>query len=108
DTWNGATIASLGAIPGTYTWHWGTGANADSFTLNIIAPSAAPEPASLALLAMGLAGLGMVVRTRRSLSALRTPSRQKNHHGGDEVLYYIPQHRSQFERRPPPCRNQQR
>jgi hypothetical protein len=64
-TFLGATFASLGVTPGTYVWTWGAGANADSFTLDIVAPTAAPEPASLALLAMGLAGLGMALRTRR-------------------------------------------
>jgi hypothetical protein len=59
------TFASLGVTPGTYTWTWGTGANADSLTLQI-GPATIPEPASLTLLAMGLAGLGMVLRTRRA------------------------------------------
>ena len=45
-------------------WTWGTGANADSFTLQIGA-AAVPKPASLPLLVMGLAGLGMALRTRR-------------------------------------------
>jgi hypothetical protein len=61
-TWNNQTLASLGVTPGTYEWTWGTGAHADSFTLQILA---VPEPASLTLLAVGLAGLGMVVRRRR-------------------------------------------
>ena len=65
-TFLGATFASLGVTPGAYTWHWGAGANADSLTLDIVAPTAAPEPDSLTLLAMGLAGLGMVLRTRRA------------------------------------------
>jgi hypothetical protein len=63
-TYAGATFASLGVTPGTYVWTWGTGANADSFTLQI-GPAAAPEPASLSVLALGLAGLGVVLRTRR-------------------------------------------
>ena len=64
-TFDNATIASLGATPGTYKWTWGTGANADSFTLNIEAV-AMPEPSSLTVLVIGLACLGMVVRTRRT------------------------------------------
>jgi hypothetical protein len=34
-TWAGQSLASLGLTPGTYVWTWGTGQNADSFTLNI-------------------------------------------------------------------------
>ena len=64
--YNGATFASLHLTPGTYTWSWGTGANADSFTLQIGPLAVVPEPASLALLVMGLAGLGMMRRTRRT------------------------------------------
>ena len=64
-TYAGQTFASLGVTPGTYVWTWGTGADADTFTLQIGA-AAAPEPASLTVLAMGLAGLGMVLRTRRA------------------------------------------
>jgi hypothetical protein len=62
-TYDNATFSSLGVTPGTYTWTWGTGANADRFTLQIGPVAAAPEPASLTLLAMGLAGL-VVLRTR--------------------------------------------
>jgi len=62
-TFTGKTFASLGVLPGTYTWNFGTGANADSLILEI---GVVPEPASLTLLAVGLAGLGMVVRRRRA------------------------------------------
>ena len=65
-TYASAIFASLGVTPGTYLWTWGTGANADSFTLQIGPVTNTPEPASLTLLAMGLAGLGMVLRTRRA------------------------------------------
>jgi hypothetical protein len=61
-TWNGATIASLGLTPGTYTWTWGAGATADSFILEIDPKPAAPTtPAGIPTLTewalIGLSGL---------------------------------------------------
>jgi hypothetical protein len=54
---SGSTFSSLGLTTGTYVWTWGSGANADSFTMNIV--SSVPEPASLVMLGMGsLAILG--------------------------------------------------
>jgi hypothetical protein len=58
------TFSSLGVTPGTYVWTWGSGADADSFTLcagvrcPIVFP--APEPSALSQLGVGLAGLALV------------------------------------------------
>jgi hypothetical protein len=66
-TYDDATLASLGVTPGTYIWTWGDGSDADSFTLDINAPAtSAPEPASIALLATGLAALGFGRRRRKA------------------------------------------
>jgi hypothetical protein len=63
----GATFASLGVTPGTSVWTWGSGADADSMTLQI--GPAVPEPVSLSLLVVGMTGIA-VHRWRR-----RSPSR---------------------------------
>ena len=66
DTWAGQSFSSLGLTPGTYVWTWGTGADADSFTMNIV-PSGVPEPASLVMLGTGaVAVLGYARRRRRA------------------------------------------
>ena len=59
-TWNSQTVAGLGLTPGSYTYTWGSGSNADSATLNI---SAVPEPTSIVLtmLASGV----MLIRRKR-------------------------------------------
>jgi hypothetical protein len=53
-TWADATFSSLGVTPGVYEWTWGSGAHADSFTLEI----GAPEPSTWAMMALGFAALG--------------------------------------------------
>ncbi len=57
NTFTGKTFASLGINPGSYVWSWGSGATADSLTLNIV-----PEPAGLAYLLAALAGLATMRR----------------------------------------------
>jgi hypothetical protein len=59
-TYDNQTFVSLGVTPGTYEWTWGSGADADSFTLDV---PAVPEPASIALLALPL-GLFMLLTAR--------------------------------------------
>ncbi len=41
-TYNSATFASLGMTPGSYTWTWGSGEDADSLTLNV-----GPDPGDI-------------------------------------------------------------
>ena len=59
-TYGGATFASLGVTPGSYTWTWGSHAYAGSFTLDIVNPVATPLPATLPLFAGGLGALGLL------------------------------------------------
>jgi len=51
-TYAGTTLALLVLTKDTYTWSWGSGATADSFTLVIsqAPPVGVPEPATLALI----------------------------------------------------------
>jgi hypothetical protein len=53
------TFASIGLTPGTYTWTWGSGSNADSLTVQI-GPAAVPEPASVLVVEVGFLGLAAV------------------------------------------------
>jgi hypothetical protein len=42
-TYNGKTFLTLGMTPGSYTWSWGSGGTADSYTLNVIGVTAVQE-----------------------------------------------------------------
>lgn len=62
-TWDSETLAGLGITPGTYTWTWGSEANADS--LAVTTNAATPEPASFVLFASALVAAGFLGRRRR-------------------------------------------
>jgi hypothetical protein len=66
-TWSNTTIAQLGLANGLYTYTWGSGAHADSLTIQI----PVPEPTAFSM--FGAAGLAVVafLRPRRSASASR-------------------------------------
>ena len=64
-TWNNATFASLGVIPGTYEWTWGTGTGLanQNFTL-IIGGAGVPDGGTTVSL-LGCALLGLAGLRRR-------------------------------------------
>ena len=59
-TYTGQTFATLGFTPGTYTYTWGAGVDADSLTVT----SVVPEPATWALLGVVEGLLGLTLRRR--------------------------------------------
>jgi PEP-CTERM motif-containing protein len=66
----GESFASLGVNPGSYVWSWGSGAHADTFTLNVLAigSPAVPEPSTWAMGLIGFAGLAYAaVRSKRAV-----------------------------------------
>lgn len=81
-TWAGQTIASLGLTPGTYTWTWGTGPTADSFTVNV-GGQAVPEPTSICLALIGSVG---IFAARWQFGRRKTQKRQgpEGSHGAAE------------------------
>jgi hypothetical protein len=70
-TWDGQTFGTLGVTPGTYEWTWGSGADADSFTLFAGVPVPAPLIGLPTLLAVGGLLFGAKLLGRGKKSALR-------------------------------------
>jgi hypothetical protein len=67
-TYDGQTLTMLGLKPGTYVYTWGSGADADSLTVNI---SSVPEPSTWAMMLIGFAGLGFAAyRARNRMAAV--------------------------------------
>jgi hypothetical protein len=67
-TYLDATISSLGLTPGAYVFGWGSGAHADTFTIDVVAspPPAVPEPSTWAMMLIGFAGLGYAAARRKA------------------------------------------
>jgi PEP-CTERM motif len=55
-TYAGQSLATLGLAPGVYLYTFGSGTDADSFTIKVGAP--VPEPSTWAMMLIGFAGLG--------------------------------------------------
>ncbi len=71
-TYDNQTLDSLGLTEGVYKYTWGTGAHADSFTVQIgeplgSAPAPVPEASTWVMMLMGFGGLGAgaLMRNRR-------------------------------------------
>ena len=67
-TYAGQSFATLGLTPGVYLYTFGSGTDADTFTVEVGAP--VPEPSTWAMMLIGFAGLGFAgYRASRRTSA---------------------------------------
>ena len=67
-TYAGQSFATLGLAPGVYRYSFGSGTDADAFTVEVGAP--VPEPSTWAMMLIGFAGLGFAgYRASRRTSA---------------------------------------
>jgi hypothetical protein len=69
-TYAGQSFATLGLAPGVYRYNFGSGLDADTFTVEVGAP--VPEPSTWAMLLISFAGLGFV--GYRAKGRLSSPS----------------------------------
>lgn len=71
ETWSTTTLSSLGLTSGVYSWTWGTGAHADTFTLDVGSPTTmSPEPGTGLLLFCCITGL-VLARANKAKSSIR-------------------------------------
>ncbi len=70
--YEGQSFASMGLTPGSYVYTWGSGEHADSLTVAVLVGDPIPEPGSVALAGIGLAGL--LFCRWRNLRAGRRPA----------------------------------
>jgi hypothetical protein len=66
DTFSSTTLALLGLTPGTYTYTFGTGQDADRVVVNIGNVSAVPEASTWAMLLLGFTGIGFMAYRRKN------------------------------------------
>jgi hypothetical protein len=67
-TYDNASLATLGLTPGTYVYTWGSGVDADTFTVEI---GGVPEASTWAMMLFGFGGLGFAaVRRARNATTI--------------------------------------
>ena len=64
-------FASLGMATGTYTYNWGAGGTADTYTLNVGSAPSVPEASSWAMMILGLGLAGASLRRSRTNVGVR-------------------------------------
>ncbi len=69
-TYTNTDLATLGLNPGTYIYTFGQGATADTFTVEIAAAGAVPEPSTWAMMLVGFGAIGASIRRRRRGTAI--------------------------------------